>query len=282
MSLVKQIKDLKDQIAEEEKKPAEEEAKIEEPAQDEPKPEPVEEPAKEEPAPKEEAPVAEEEKIDASAYARLRRELRNLKEELAETKRTKAQPVEEPKATIETEDGAQTVELPPVLTEIVKDYQMNLAGQHFNDLEDSFRRVTADYDDVSNAYKADLYRSIKLQNPRLDHGSLVKMTNHALLNRASEYYKIGKDPVEEMYLDAKELGYKAAPKEQPRAEPKKEDPKPDLSRIAANKERNSGMVGALGAGGRPDMTPAMAASLSPLEWKKLPKSEKQRLLGTAS
>lgn len=265
MDLLDEREELKKQLEEaleaEKNEPPEEEVE-EEVVVEEPVVEPVEEP-KEEPAPK---PDSE---LTSSEFARIRRENAAMKKQLAEREALKAEPV-------------QTIEqpvLPPIMEEIAREYQINQAGVEFNQMEAAFRRQVPDYDDVSNAFKQDLFRSVKLQNPRMSDDLVLKETNKQLLLKASQYVNQGLDPVQEMYEDAKSLGYKARPKEEPKEE--KTQIKPDLSKVAENKERNSGMMGAKGAGGQPELTKAGAAAYSPVEWAKLSRDEKNRILGYA-
>lgn len=269
MGLLEDAEDLKKQLKELEEKPeaeeiVEEEVKEEEPVEEEkPEPEVKEEKPEPKPEPKEE--------LDDAGFARIRRENLAMKREIEALKAVKPEPV------------AETVEQPtlsPVLEEIVKDYQFNLAGQEFNNLEMSFKRTVPDYDDISNAYKADLYRSVKLDNPRWSEDMVLKETNKKLLTKASQYYNQGLDPIQEMYEDAKALGYKARQPEAKAEVREEKEIKPDMKKVADNRSRNSGMAGAKsGLGGQPDMTREVGATLPPAEWARLPASEKRRLLG---
>lgn len=236
-----------------------------------PEKEPVKEPEKE--APKEEPKSEVKEELDAQGHARLRiieRENAALKRQLEEAK---AKPVE-----VEPQEEQPGVELPPVLLEIVKEHQFNAAGVEFNQLEANFRRSVPDYDDVSNAYKVDLFHSVRIDNPRWTEDMILKETNRRLLTKASQYVAKGLDPIQEMYEDAKVLGYKAKPKEQAKPEPEVEI-KPDLDKLAANKERSAGFAGANGGrGGQPQMTLQTAASIPPGEWAKMSREQKNEAL----
>ncbi len=272
MTLEEEIEETKKLIAEAQ---AKEQAKEGEEFEDE-----IDNPLEEvEEKPEEKPEVKEEPKpevLDDSGYARLRRE-KAAAEKLA---REKEQELENLKAQLaakqQPETEAEAPQLPPELEQIIKKERYNQAGREFNALEEQFRRKAPDYDDVANAYKAALLQSIKIQNPRMTTDELIEKTNEALLVKAGSYVRAGFDPIEELYHEAKELGFKAAPKEQPKEEPK--ELKPDLSKIAANKARNAGTTGAKGAGERGQITLAAAADMSVQEWASLPAAEKKRIL----
>lgn len=242
--------------------------KAEEP-QEEVKEEVKEEPkAEEKPEVKVEEKKEEEEKPDAAAFARMRRELNALKKQKTEKKEEVA------------EDPQKQVN--DALVEVIQTVREQKAEKEFAILESSFASQTPDYNDVSNQYKAALYNSLRLQNPRKSHAELLDMTKQSLLIKAGGYVNDGLDPIQEMYEEAKMLGFKVLPKEQPKEEAKEEEPKelkPDPAKLAANRARNAGTAGAKGAGGEGQITRAAAAELSVKDWMKLPASEKARLLG---
>lgn len=249
MSLQEEIEDTKKKIAEalaEEENQPEEEA--EEEAEEE-KSEEIPEPEKEEP---------KEEKLDDAGYARLRRENAALKKQL-EQKKPVERPIEE-----------NPVELPPILAKLVERENMMEAGKEFNQLEDNFRKIAPDYDDISNAYKMELYRANKTKNPRMGHDQLLETTNKELLYKASQYLNAGYDPIEEMYEEAKSLGIKPLPKQESEEE-EEEKLKPNLKKVAENRSRNAGTAGAKGNAGQPEVTKAMAGSMTTAEYMQLPK-----------
>lgn len=252
---------LKKQLEEAEQAEADTPEEIEgEDEVEEEEPEPTEAPVEE--------PVKEEAKEPTNSdWARMRMENADMRRKLRELE-TKVVVTEEAETTQTT--------VPPILEEMVKDYQLNLAGREFNELEDRFRRTAPDYDDVTNAYKNDLFRSIKIQNPRMTDDQVLKETNTRLLTQASVYMRAGLDPIQEMYTDVKNLGYQQRPKAEEVVE---KVIKPDLAKIAENKARNAGTVGAKGRGGAADLTLSVAASMPPSEWAKLPKEQKAKLLG---
>jgi len=266
MKITEELEELRAQL---EKQQAEGEVEQEELVEDEiPAVEEPEE-VKEVEAPVED-PTPVKEELDDAGYARLRRE------KAAAEKR--AREAEERLAALQTRETQEVVEtqIDPAINELIEEVRINKAGREFNNLEAEFSQTTPDYEDVSNAYKAALYQSIRVQNPSMRHEQLLEETNKKLLYKASQYLNRGFNPIEEMYYEAKTLGFKARPKEVEQKEEKVL--KHDLSKIAANKARNAGTAAAKGAGDRAELTLAVAAELPAHEWAKLPASEKRRLL----
>lgn len=240
--------------------PVVEDEEVKEEAKDPPKEEAKDE-TKDEPKP--------EEKLEDKDYARIRRENAALKKKLEE----KQAPKEEA-----SEDNQEAINR--VLVDVIQTVQEQKAEREFANLETSFAENNADYHDVSNQYKVALYQSLRLQNPRESHASLLEKTKKSLLIKAGTYMSEGLDPIQEMYEEAKSLGFKATPKQEEKEEVKEEkEIKPDMAKVAANRARNAGTVGAKGAGGNGTMTRAAAADMPVHEWAKLPAAEKKRLLG---
>jgi apoptotic chromatin condensation inducer in the nucleus len=282
------IKELKDQIAEEEKK---EDEKPEEPAQEEPVKEEVkaeEKPAGqtkiEEPKSEEQKPVEQpkpeekpEEKPDAMAFQRLRREEAAAKKRAdaleAEIAALKAAPLleEQPKT-----------ERDPEVEEVKQELRTRKAEREFQSLEQKFARTQPDYEAVSAEYAMALAQSIRIQNPRLSVGEVAEKTKDSLLRKAASYMRDGFDPIEELFHEAKELGFTGASfrKQAPAKEEAKateEEIAPDMKKVAANRARSTGMTGASGKS-EGQMTKQAAADLSVQEWQKLPQAEKRRLM----
>lgn len=139
--------------------------------------------------------------------------------------------------------------------------------------EEDVKKTNPDYDDVKQFYANALAFSIKTMNPRITTDALVKAVNNQILLRASQYFNEGyENPVQAMYEEAKSMGY----------QPKKmaeEEKKPDLERVAKNRERNAGTAAAAGSGGRGEITKRYAATeMTVQDWARLPKSERERIL----
>lgn len=291
MSLKETLEELKEQEAkaiEAEAKQMETDIKAEEapevePSEEEPAPEPekvVEPPKVETETPV--TPPEEDKPVDESSYGRLRREKAAakrradaLEEEVAKLK----EQLNAPKAVETVDYEPQSIELPQDIQEMRHERMRSKAESEFMGIEKQFMAKTADYEDVSKQYTIALAQSIRVQNPRLSMDKVADMTKEQILKKASVYFGEGLDPAEELYHEAKELGFKALPKEPPKVETETpEEPKVDLDKLAANKKRNAGMAGSNGRGAGGQVTMRAAADFTPREWAALPKDEKKRLL----
>lgn len=226
----------------------------------------VKEPKEVKEEPKEEP--KQEEKPDAAAFARMRRELAAAKKEAEELKNKM-------NSTEETTDYDAKVSND--LEEILRERQITKATQEFVILEENFKSTVPDYEDISNGYKEAIYQSLKIQNPYKSHIELLNDTKMTLLVKAGKFVNQGLDPIQELYEEAKSLGIRPNVKAE---EPVREEvKKPKLEVIAKNKARNGGMLGAEGSGSGGLITKEMAAEMTVAEWSKLSASEKARLLG---
>lgn len=277
--LLDEIKRLKEEIAKE--KVVEEKA---EEIKEEVKEEAPEE--KEEKKPKPEikediTEVKEERKVESEdvGAARLRRELaaerrraQELEKEIAESKK--------PKETMEIDEEEAPIRLSPEVQEVVQEHRRRSAEEEFLSFESHAKKVHTDAGAVLNEYAVAMYQSLKIQNPKKSDVELNKMTKNAILMQAGEYARAGhENPVEEMYHTAKELGYtgNSFQKAETKPEPKEEELKPDLKKVAENRKRSTGMTANNGLS-EGLMTLTAATDLTAAEWAKLPKAEKQRLL----
>ena len=106
---------------------------------------------------------------------------------------------------------------------------------------------------------------------------IAEKTKDTILTKAAHYVRDGFNPIEELYHEAKELG--CTGKSYAKEESKEEEIKPDLKKVAENRKRSTGMTS---SGGKSEgqMTKLAAAELSVAEWKRLPPSEKARLLAS--
>jgi hypothetical protein len=249
----------------------------EEPEKEEEAPEAVEEPEpKEEKVEEKPEEPKDDEELDASGYRKLRRDLKAAQKQIEDLKAAKTKDAE---PVAEREETPEAV-LPPEVVDLVEERKYQKAGQEFSSMEEDFKKnAPDDFEDVSLQYKASLYQHIRIDNPRMTHDQLLAETNKKLLMKASKYLNEGYNPIEEMYEDAKSLGFKKIPKDDaPAATEEVEVKKPDLSKVAANRARNAGMAAAKGRAGQPALTQQSAATMSVAEWSKLPTAEKRRLL----
>ena len=259
-------------VDEEEVAPVEEEKAESEKKEDEkPAEEAKEEPKKEEPK--------EEEKLDDAGYARLRRQAAAAEKRAREAEERLAAKTQE--AQVEDVEEQAAIPLSPELEEIVKDHRLSRAEREFTKLESKFAASEPEYDAISSQYTAALAASIKIQNPRLTPAEVGEKTKDALLHKAAAFVRAGFDPIEELFHEAKELGFtgKAAKKE-PEQEPKvveKEEPRPDMKKLAENRAKSTGMAGASGKS-EGQLTLRAADEMTNAEWMALPLSERKRLM----
>jgi hypothetical protein len=291
MSLKEVIKELKGEIAEQDKEDAKPEdegdgapAKEADTKPAESKEEPKKDDAKPDEKPAEEVKAEpKEEKPDDLAFQRLRRENAAAKKR-AETAEAEAAEAKAALAARAKPDADESAAEPPALDreieEIKHDRRMKNAEREFMDLESKFAASTPDYHDVSKEYAIALAQSIKIQNPRMSNQDVGEETKKALLMKASQWVNKGFDPIEELYNEAKELGFKGESfKKKPEAakeEPEKEI-KPDMARLAANRKKSTGMTGSSGES-KGQITKQAAADFTVAEWARLPKDEKRRLM----
>lgn len=153
----------------------------------------------------------------------------------------------------------------------------NLVQQAQNELigyENEFKKNHTDYEDVKKFYVNSLAYGIKVLNPKITNEALAKAVNNQILLTASQYYNDGyANPIEAIYENVKNMGY------QPPREEAKEEKKPDLSKVAKNRERNAGMAASAGGTGKGELTKRYAATeMTAYEWAKLPVAERERLM----
>lgn len=249
---------------------------------------------------KEEKPVEKTEDLDASGYARLRRENAALKRQLAEAVPVVASPVvapvaqapviaaepdkaKDPVAWFTWRDQQREQEIKELKTwrETVSQQTAEVqleteAVKEFKAIEAEFKATAPDFDNVADHLNKRLFQSISDINPHLAPEQVMGMVKDKVLTMAGAYIRQGLNPVEELYHLSKErYGYTA-----PVADDAEEAPanKPDLNKVAANRKRNAGTAAAKGAGSMPGVTRALAAEMSVSEWAALPKAEKDRLL----
>jgi len=240
----------------EEEKPADEEKPAE---QEEPKVEPTKEP---------------EEPLDNAGHARLRREARAAEKRAEELER---QLQEERSKKSEPTETEEPVALPPELVSLVERDQIDRAARDFQVLEEKFRAKNPEYDDIASQYTSALAYSLKIQNPRLSNTEIMERAKKEILMRAGSYLRDGFDPIEEMFHDAKEMGFKPRAKEEkPEAEVK--EVKPDMKKVAENRAKSPGTAGT-GGGADGQVTQKYAVENFTLkDWEKLSPAEAERLM----
>jgi hypothetical protein len=289
MSLEDVIKDLKQQVEEAEKL----ENSADEDAEDAGGGQDLEATTEEDDAPEEKSSEESkpetvekaedtEEKPDSAAYARLRREAAAHKKKADELERRYAD-LAAAKAKEAEHEGYEhdSREVSPEIAEVLQELKYKKAEREFQSIESDFKRTTPDYDAVAGEYVSALAHSIRMQNPRKDLGWVAEETKRQVLSKAGEYVRQGFNPVEEMYHDAKELGFtgKRSSNAESHAEEKKEEKaKPDMKKVAANRQKSTGMTGSSGRSAG-QLTKQAAADMTLAEYQALPAAERQRLLG---
>lgn len=142
--------------------------------------------------------------------------------------------------------------------------------------EDKIKTIAPDYDDVKKFYVNMLAFSVKNLNPNISNEALASEVNNRILIRANQYLNAGhENPVKAIYDEAKAMGYKPSAKEEKQEEVKK----PDLERVAKNRERNAGMAAASGSGGSGEITKRYAATeMTSQEWARLPANKREEIM----
>lgn len=276
--LLDEIKKMKEELAQAEEKEVQEvETEKEEEVEAEETKEDIEKDEKTEQEPEIKEEKSEEKELDNAGYARLRREAAAEKRR-AQQLETELNELRKAKEVEETTEEAP-LPLPPEMQSIIEDHRLDRAEREFSIFENKVKEQHPEYNAVSSEYAAAWYHAIKLQNPRKSDIELGEMTKKAIIMRAAEYARAGyENPVEEMYHEARELGFtgKSLQREE-RAESKEEKVQPDLRKVAENRKRSTGMTA---NNGRSEgvMTVGAAANLSASEWAKLPAAEKRRLM----
>ncbi len=277
--LLDELARMKAELAEREKEGQEEEKEevIDEPkVEEEEKVEEVEEKPEEE---KKAEPKEDKDELDTNGYMRLRREAAAAKRQAEQLER-EVQELRNAKKEVEVDPAQEQAQISPEFQSVIEEHRLSRAEREFSMYEAQVRKDNPEYGAVASEYAQAMYQSIRLQNPRKSYIELNEMTKKAILMKAGEFARAGyENPVEEMYHEAKELGFtgKSFQKEEAKPEPKEEKLQPDLRKVAENRKRSTGMTA---NNGRSEglMTMGAAADLSAAEWAKLPKAEKQRLL----
>lgn len=230
-----------------------------------PEPQPAPEPA---PTPKEEDVP---EKPDNEAFRKMRREL------AAANKRADEAEARAREHTKKEAEELEQVTTDPELEEIREERKYIKAERAFEQYENDFKKREPGYSDVAAEYSGALARAVKLQNPRMPDSQVIEETKKLILKKAAVFLNDGFDPIEELYHEAKGLGFTGESMRKKEVIKEEKEIKPDLKKVASNRARSAGMA-ATGGHTERQMTVASAAELSPLEWSKLSKNEKARLL----
>jgi len=285
MSLKAALKEIDEQLKEalERENSETPQEEVVEPVTNEPKEEETPEEAAPEEAPKEPEKKEEEKEpekpavLDDSAYARMRREARAAEKRALEAETRLAQELSKKSAEISAEQAAPSAQVPDELLEVVEERQFKRAAIELERIEGEFRRSVPDYDAVANQYANAVAQSIRIQNPRLTPKEIAEKAERTILLKAASFSSQGFNPVEEMYYEAKELGFGAQSTPPKSTEEPAPVLRPDMKKGAANRARSSGMA-AVGGKSEGQLTQSAADNLTVAEWAKLPVETRERLM----
>lgn len=242
---------------------------------------------KEEPKPEVKAEVKEPEP-DAGAYARMRWENAQLKRQLEEREAREAEAAKKPipakeenyeghvEGRIETvEERLARLEKEDNDRKAAEKEQEEISGaiQELNMYGSEYAKTAPEYNEAANYLKGMIATGIKVSNPHLSPEELAKRTVKTFLGYAGAAVKNGKNPAQYLHTVAQEYGYKKA-----EAKEVKEEPKDNFKKIAENKKKSSGMVGAGGAGGMPETTKQHAAKMPLAEFSRMNEAEMEKLM----
>jgi hypothetical protein len=257
--------------------PKEEVEAPQEEAKEAPKEEPKPEPAK-----------VEEEKPDASVFYKLRQAAKKreeLERELAELKQPKPT-IPDANDDIEGHLTAKVAQLEGTLNNVLGVVGQDLlAKKEEQELESAFsvlgqfeKRLESEKPDYQQArnHIARIYaEEYKLKNPNMTEKQLVQAVAKEIINVADYAAANGKDPASFIYERASLYGYRQELKQEAKQEPVKKQP--DLSKIAANKEKSAGMASGAGSGAAHGLTFEALENMSTEERMKLSDSDWARV-----
>jgi len=235
------------------------------------KEEEVKEPEKPVEKPEEKKPEVDD------AFMKIRREAAAEKKR-AEGLQKRLEELEQEKKQETHQVQIEQAPLPPEFQSIIDDHRISRAEREFMMFESKARAENPKYDAVTSEYASALYQSFKVQNPRKSEVELNDMTKKAILIKAGEFARAGyENPVEEIYHEAKGLGFTGKSLQRQESKSTEEKLEPNMKKVAENRKRSAGMAA---TNGRSEgmMTLKAAAELTSAEWAKLSKADKQRIM----
>lgn len=243
-----------------------------------------------------------------SDWARLRREQRELKAELARLKAEKTAPApeikkEEPKPEIKAEPVKEpnkeenyqawlewklqqqdnTIQEQAKLTREYKDWRTrqeqsqqeeritNAAVEEFTRIEDAYKKENPDYGNAIEFARQKYLDAAKIFYPEKTEKQIEEAIDKQMLTYAAQYASKGLNPAEELYdLVQEKFGYKKA-EVTAAAEEEKPAPKqkPNLRIVNENRKRSATPLGTGGQSGSISITKEIAADMSVGEFSRL-------------
>lgn len=246
--------------------------------------------AEPQPEPENPEPVAPEEPKVATpdVYFKLReaaREREKLEKELAELKTVSKAAIPSPDEDIEGHLKGELEQVKETLNNVLGVVGQDLlAKKEEQELESAFsilgqyeKNLAAEKPDYEQArnHLAKIYaEEYKLNNPKITDKQLIQSVAKEIIKVADFAAENGKDPAAFIYDRASLYGYRPEVKQEVKPEPRKT---PDLSKVAANKERSAGMAAGAGSGATNTLTWEVLERMSTEERAKLTESDWKRL-----
>lgn len=270
--------------------------------EEEPGAEEIKGPVNEEAQVDEEKGPEEEKPLDGKDYARMRRERREARkaeieaqeaekirfsqpqQELAQEKEVTTDP--EPdrstqypqwlewntrQANEKAERAVQKLE--QIEKKEKEDQLIRSAVEDFQAIESEFKKIEPNYDAAADFYLTQLSKTIQVLYPQASKKEIAETIKIQVLNKAAIYHSKGLDPAEELFEEAISLGFNPEVTDQKQV---KKEIKPNLDKIASNRERNAGMSASGGVVKKLNLS--TAANMTTGEWNKLSKAEKDAIL----
>lgn len=210
-------------------------------------------------------PKDEEPKPDGQAYARMRYELKQQERKLAELEAAKNNTVVSPAPVVPNKEEDPAAYLEYKIQEVerkasdldkwraqreaeeAEKHQKEEFKQALSQLIDEHKKTSPEYDSAISHLGNELLTSIKKLNPKLGDAQIAQKAEEWIFDQSVVAAQQGINPGAYFeYLAKNHYGY-VKPQEQPKpAEAVKL--KPDLTKVAANRQKSPGMAAAAGGG----------------------------------
>lgn len=253
----------------------------------------VEETIEEQPEPKEETPEEtkkeeEQPKATPDVYYKLREEARKreaLEKELAALKTPTKAPIPSPDEDIEGHLKGELEQVKETLNSVLgvvgqdllvkkEEQEIESAFEILGQFEKRITQEKPDYEQARNHLAKIYAEEYKLKNPDLKGKHLIQAVAKEIIAVADYAAANNQDPAAFIYERASLYGYKPEAKEVKQEPAKKQ---PDLTKIAANKEKSAGMAAAASSGAANILTFEMLEKMSNEERAKLTATDWARM-----
>lgn len=221
---------------------------------------------------------------DVAAKLRIeRRERLKLQEELAELRRARENPTQQPTATDKTAQRQETVEERLARIEHERDSE-NLhkqAVEEFSNIEKEFAAQTPDYEDASKHMISSMYQGVKHAYPQLNDNQAAQFVQKRVLEIASQAARNNMNPAEVLYQMAFDKYGFDGTKAQAPAEKKPTHKADNLKNIAKNKKRSASPLIGGGQTAGANVTIDEANNMDLADFGKMSESEIDALINQA-